>query len=261
MTPWELLTGIKPNVEHVSVWGSKVIVHTFVELQQGHFHPWAQEGVLLGFDTHNPKRYTVLFDGVVYHRSDIHFMEGENTQHLYASHLPGVHASPAIPALPSPPLPTPNTTTSSYLPSLSPNPPPSHPTPLAHEPSWKTRVLRSATRKQEQVLALLAMLDPTISMYEPLTLSAALDRPDASQWIAACMEELEGLDAMRTWILVDCPSHCNVLPVTWVFKVKRNEHGSLDRYKARLCAKGFKQKVGDYQQIFAAVSTKQMSLL
>ena len=106
------------------------------------------------------------------------------------------------------------------------------------------------------MLALLAVLDPMVSIDEPMTLSAALDRPDASQWIAACMEELEGLDAMKTWVLVDRPSHCNVLPVKWVFKLKRHQDGSLDRYKARLCAKGFRQKAGvDYQEIFAPVAS------
>jgi len=117
-------------------------------------------------------------------------------------------------------------------------------------------VLRSSLHKPEHVLALLAVLDPMVSIDEPMTLSAALDRPDASQWIAACMEELEGLDAMKTWVLVDRPSHCNVLPVKWVFKLKRHQDGSLDRYKARLCAKGFRQKAGvDYQEIFAPVAS------
>jgi hypothetical protein len=91
---------------------------------------------------------------------------------------------------------------------------------------------------------------------EPPTYKAALDCPDASQWIAACLEELTGLDAMKTWELVDKPAHCNVLPVKWVFKLKRHQDGSLERYKARLCAKGFKQVAGiDFQEIFAPVAS------
>jgi hypothetical protein len=61
---------------------------------------------------------------------------------------------------------------------------------------------------------------------------------------------------MNTWVLVDKPTHCNVLPVKWVFRVKRQQDGSLDKFKARLCAKGFRQKAGiDYGDIFAPVAT------
>ena len=75
-TPWELLTGVKPTVEHLRMWGCKVTVHIPKEQQKGHLTPVAKEGILLGFDTHNPKCYAVWVDGGVYHRADVHFMEG-----------------------------------------------------------------------------------------------------------------------------------------------------------------------------------------
>jgi histone deacetylase 1/2 len=107
-------------------------------------------------------------------------------------------------------------------------------------------------------MALLALLDPFIATpgAEPLSFKAALDTPDASHWIGACLEELEGLDAMKTWVLMDPPARCNILPVKWVFKLKRNQDGTPSRFKARLCAKGFRQKEGvDYQDIFAPVAS------
>ncbi|XP_071678600.1 uncharacterized protein [Lolium perenne] len=46
----------------------------------------------------------------------------------------------------------------------------------------------------------------------------------------------------------------NVIDCRWIYKVKRNADGSIDRYKTRMVAKGFKHRYGiDYEDTFSPV--------
>jgi hypothetical protein len=52
-------------------------------------------------------------------------------------------------------------------------------------------------------------------------------------------EEMEALDKIEAWDLVEFPTGRNRIGRKFVFKKKLNAYGKVDKYKARLVAKGY----------------------
>ncbi|XP_015885158.1 uncharacterized mitochondrial protein AtMg00810-like [Ziziphus jujuba] len=68
------------------------------------------------------------------------------------------------------------------------------------------------------------------------------------------LDELDALHKNHTWSLVPRPTHGNIVGSKWVFKTKLKEDGCLDKYKARLVARGYTQVAGlDYDETFSPV--------
>jgi hypothetical protein len=67
-------------------------------------------------------------------------------------------------------------------------------------------------------------------------------------------DEITALHKNNTWHLVPPSKGNNLIDCKWVYKLKRKADGSIDRYKARLVAQGFKQRYGiDYEDTFSPV--------
>ncbi|KAL6346953.1 hypothetical protein AAG906_006013 [Vitis piasezkii] len=86
---------------------------------------------------------------------------------------------------------------------------------------------------------------------EPTTLKQAIKDPN---WAEAMQTEIAALHKNQTWDLVDPPKDVNIIGCKWVYKLKYKPDGSVDRYKARLVARGFNQTFGlDYFETFSPV--------
>jgi hypothetical protein len=69
---------------------------------------------------------------------------------------------------------------------------------------------------------------------EPESYAEAVE--DAN-WRAAMEEEMHALAENETWDLVDAPAGVKPIGCKWVYKIKYNSDGSINRYKARLVAR------------------------
>ena len=75
-----------------------------------------------------------------------------------------------------------------------------------------------------------------------------------SHWKQAMTDEYLALLWNDTWNLVPPPTDRKLISCKWVFKVKENLDGTINKYKAFLVAKGFHQIVGfDFNETFSPV--------
>lgn len=89
----------------------------------------------------------------------------------------------------------------------------------------------------------------------PQTYEEAEERPDRKNWKEAIEQEMKSLIENDTWEIADLPPGARAIDGKWVFKLKRKADGSIEKYKARMVAKGCAQKKGlDYEETYASVA-------
>lgn len=89
-------------------------------------------------------------------------------------------------------------------------------------------------------------------VFEPKSYAEALKCSDRRKWLIAIDEELCALIANGTWEYCERPYDKNIVTSKWVFRIKYTHNNLIDRYKARLVARGFTQIFGvDYEETFA----------
>ena len=72
------------------------------------------------------------------------------------------------------------------------------------------------------------------------------------RWREVVDEELWNLYTYQTWCYTPLPNNRKAISCKWVFKVKYNLDGSIERYTVRLVAQGFSQVHGiDYTETFS----------
>ena len=128
-----------------------------------------------------------------------------------------------------------------------------------NEESTSSELLQRSTREK---------MTPKYLDYAILALNAqtyvedvpdSFDDVDSSQnkedWKEAVERELRSLMQNGTWTLVNKPYECKVIDCKWIFKVKRDANGKIDKFKTRLVTKGCAQEKGyDYDETYAPVA-------
>ena len=87
---------------------------------------------------------------------------------------------------------------------------------------------------------------------EPMNLKEAVGNKN---WKDAMDEEIKAIKKNDIWELASLLKGNKAIGVKWVYKAKKKVKGEVKRYKARLMAKGYNQRVDiDYDEVFAPVA-------
>lgn len=124
------------------------------------------------------------------------------------------------------------------------------------EPKILNESLCGITEGNVRPTRLRTRLEPGVAMLtisEPSSYEEATSGNEKNKWTTAMKEELESLHANNTWELVPWTGQ-RLVDCRWTFKLKLDATGNVNRYKARLVARGFSQTHGvDYTETFSPV--------
>ena len=230
-TPYELWKGMKPSYKYLRVWGclAKVAVPLPKKVRIG---PKTIDCIFIGY-AHNSAAYRFLV--YEYNIKDIHqntIMELRNAS-LFEDVFP--YRSKKKPS-----------SSKRVLETIHDNSQ-DEDTDGEVEPGRSKRV---RTEKSFSPDFLTYMLEG-----EPQTYKEAVNPTENLMWKEAIKSEIDSILHNHTWELVYLPMGCKPLSSKWIFKRKRIVDGAIDKYKARLVIKGYRQIEGlDYFDTYSPVT-------
>ncbi|CAB4039167.1 Retrovirus-related Pol poly from transposon TNT 1-94, partial [Paramuricea clavata] len=245
-TPYEALTGIKPNLNNMHVFGA--VCYAYVQGSKK-LEPRSKEGIFVGYDKNSPAylvyypesmkvervRCVKFFDSTEFDNENRQIDEEvvslpRNTSYGEQQTGADENIEPAIPPVEG------EVSRVRY------------PTRTHNKPAYLSEyVVESITDSSANVA-----IDYCYRMNDiPACYSQAVNSPDSARWKKAMDEEFDSLVSNETFTLTMVPPNREIVGGKWVYTIKSGPNDE-ETYKARYVAKGYSQVPGvDYHETFA----------
>ena len=92
---------------------------------------------------------------------------------------------------------------------------------------------------------------------DPKMFSQTMSCRESNLWFNAMKDGMSSMASNGVWDLAELLDCAKVIGYKWVFKTNKDSLGNIERYKAKIIAKGFTQKEGiDYKETFSPICKK-----
>ncbi|MBW0490531.1 hypothetical protein O181_030246 [Austropuccinia psidii MF-1] len=122
--------------------------------------------------------------------------------------------------------------------------------------------LISSTINQSNILPYSRRAGALLTSLEvaPQTFKMSINSASKEVWLEAIAKELNSMNTLKVWDIVELDMSFKLVGTTWVFKIKRDHLGNITEHEARLCAQGFTQTAGvDFEKTYSP--TGRLNLL
>ena len=243
-TPYEALTGLRPNLNSMHVFGS--VCYAYIQNPKK-LDPRSREGIFVGYDKSSPA-YLVYYPAS---------MKVEKVRCVKFFDSPELVDAGKVDQIEEDIDTRPNITPEIEQPvtaeekSVSPQVEGGghrYPTRTRNRPTYLDEYVAENIPDSTANLA----VDYCYRMSEiPSCYAQAINSPDSTSWKRAMDEEIHSLESNDTYELTALPHNREVVGGKWVYTIKSGPN-SEQTYKARFVAKGYSQIPGvDYHETFA----------
>ena len=245
-TPYEILTGQRPNISNLRIYGSRVFVRVPEGKRESKWDRKADLGILLGYENVG---YRVLINNKVIIARHVDIIEehvnligfrGKNEENDYQDEAKNNENNKG------------NDTT-----KIVSRESPSEQT-ITNRGNEQETVLRRSDRERkkpdrygETVVYTNCIYVNFVSADTPISYEDAVKSEDLLDWKQAMDKEMTCLMKNKTWKLVNRPKDRKVLDVKWIYTTKAD-----NRKKARLVVRGFQQEEG-LENVYSPVARMQ----
>ncbi|GFU02586.1 retrovirus-related Pol polyprotein from transposon TNT 1-94 [Trichonephila clavipes] len=255
-SPYELWLKKKPQLKHLRIIGSPCYAHVPAQKRRK-MDKKAIQGYLVGYDGDERYRIWLKKEHKVILSRDVIFQEkagkcddrtelkledrikGDTNQGKYEEQLIKIEDNPIEKTLSQEDLSDSETDREEDA------------EPTSDRQLRSRSLLQKPKRFEDHIMEAESYLDD----YNPETYEEAINSKDSTNWKKVMESEMNSLRENHTWELSDLPVGAKAIPCKWVYRLKTNPDGIINKYKARLVARGFSQRQGiDYSETYSPVA-------